>query len=221
MPGEPPVTRDRAEALARVPLPPDMIERLEVYEHLLRRWQRIDNLVAPASLDHIWLRHFADSAQILDLMPQALRWVDLGSGAGFPGLVVAILLSGRPGAEVHLIESNRRKCAFLRDVSRETSSAGIIHSGRAETIAPTLTGIEVVTARALAPLAKLIAYADPLLKKGASGLFLKGQNVSNELTELPPLDNFNVTLAASKTDPSGRIVVITPTDMPISDGRSR
>ena len=155
---------------------PGIVERLTIYEQLLRKWQAVENLVAPTSLDHLWRRHFADLAQVLDMVPDASHWVDLGSGAGFPGMVLAILLAERADSSVHLIESNHRKCAFLREVSRETSARAIVHHGRIETILPTLAGIEAVTARALAPLRVLLDYADPLLKTGAIGVFLKGQN---------------------------------------------
>lgn len=201
---------DVTVALQLVDLSPQMIERLAIYEQLLRKWQRIENLVAPASLDHIWTRHFADSAQLLDIVPEASRWADLGSGAGFPGMVLAILLADRPESEVHLIESNYRKCAFLREVSRETSVRAIVHHGRIETIVPALAGIEAVTARALAPLQILMDYADPLLKKGAIGVFLKGQNVEAELTALRRSDNLKLSLVASKTDRTGRLVVVRP-----------
>jgi 16S rRNA (guanine527-N7)-methyltransferase len=208
---------DRAIALELMRLSPKAVERLIVYEALLRKWQTIDNLVAPASLDRIWTRHFADSAQLLDLLPIARRWADLGSGAGFPGLVLAILLADKPDATVHLVESNQRKCAFLREVSRETSARAVIHAGRIENIVPQLDDIQAITARALAPLGMLATYAEPLLKKGAVGLFLKGQSVADELTELSRSDTFNVTLTASKTDRSGRIVIVRPKPPSFSD----
>jgi 16S rRNA (guanine527-N7)-methyltransferase len=202
--------RDQANALGLMNVTAGIVERLIIYERLLRKWQAIENLVAPASLDHVWRRHFADSAQILDIVPEASHWVDLGSGAGFPGMVLAILLAERAGSSVHLIESNHRKCAFLREVSRETSASAIIHHGRIEAIVPTLAGIEAVTARALAPLPVLLDYADPLLKTGAIGVFLKGQTVEAELTGLRRSDNLRLSLVTSKTDRAGRLVVVRP-----------
>lgn len=202
--------RDMADALRLMDAPPRIIERLTIYAELLRKWQTVENLVAPASLDHVWTRHFADSAQILDIVPQASHWADLGSGAGFPGMVLAIFLADRAGSVVHLIESNHRKCAFLRQVSRETSAPAIIHHGRIETIVPALDQIEVVTARALAPLQILLDYAGPLLKKGAIGVFLKGQTVEAELTNLRGSDTLKLSLVTSKTDRSGHIVVVQP-----------
>jgi 16S rRNA (guanine527-N7)-methyltransferase len=202
--------RDKAHALELMNLPPRIVERLEIYERLLIKWQAVENLVASGSLDHVWTRHFADSAQILGVVPLAARWVDLGSGAGFPGMVLAILLSDRADAAVHLIESHYRKCAFLRDVSRETSAGAIIHHGRIETIAPRLDNIEAVTARALAPLRILLDYAEPLLKTGAIGVFLKGQNVEAELTALRRSDNLKLSLKPSMTDRTGQLVVVQP-----------
>ena len=210
-------TGDKVRGLKLMRLSAVAAERLEIYADLLRKWQTIENLVGPRSLDVLWTRHFADSAQLLDIMPEAGGWADLGSGAGFPGLVLAILLADRPGAIVHLVESSQRKCAFLREVSRETSAKAIIHCGRIETVVPTLDKVEAVTARGLAPLAILLTHAEPLLKKGGVGIFPKGRSVEAELTGLPCSDNFAVTLTASKTDPLGRIVVVRPATVPLPD----
>jgi 16S rRNA (guanine527-N7)-methyltransferase len=199
-----------ADALRLMNLAPRIVERLTIYERLLRKWQTVENLVAPASLNHVWMRHFADSAQVLDIVPAASHWVDLGSGAGFPGMVLAILLADRADSAVHLIESNHRKCAFLREVSRETSAKAIVHHGRIETIVPTLEPIDAITARALAPLQVLLDYAEPLLKKGAIGVFLKGQSVEAELTKLRRSDNLKLSFVSSKTDRTGRVVVVRP-----------
>ena len=114
---------DRAAALALFPLPPETERRLAIYADLLAKWQKTINLVAASTLPHLWMRHFADSLQVQAAAPAAGCWVDLGSGAGFPGLVTAIRLAEEPGATVHLIESDQRKCAFLREVSRETGAA--------------------------------------------------------------------------------------------------
>lgn len=200
--------RDMADALRLMHITPVIVERLTVYEHLLRKWQAVENLVAAATLNHVWTRHFADSAQVLDMVPQASIWADLGSGAGFPGMVLAILLAERPGATVHLVESNHRKCAFLREVSRETSAVAQVHHGRIETIVPTLGGIEAVTARAVAPLRILVDYATPLLRTGAIGVFLKGQNVEAELTGLRPSDSLKLSFMSSRTDGSGKLVIV-------------
>jgi len=155
----------------------ETLAALQVYEDLLRRWQRVKNLVAPDSLTNIWHRHFADSAQLLALAPDARVWLDLGTGAGFPGLVLAIMLESDSAAKVHLVEANGRKCAFLRDVARRTGAGVEIHNSRIESLGNerTLAGIDVVTARALAPLDRLMEYVGPYLLAGATGLFLKGR----------------------------------------------
>lgn len=166
---------DRRTALSLVPVSRETEERLAAYVDLLRRWQRIKNLVGPSTLDRVWTRHVADSAQLVGLAPDARRWVDLGSGAGFPGLVVAVLLVGRAGARVDLIESNARKCAFLREAVRVTGAPAHVHPGRIEAVLPCVPQpVEIVTSRALAPLPNLLALSKPLLDDGATGLFLTG-----------------------------------------------
>jgi 16S rRNA (guanine527-N7)-methyltransferase len=237
----------------------ETLARFATYEALLRQWQKAVNLVAPSTLDAVWHRHFADSAQLVALAPTARTWVDLGSGAGFPGLVVAILLADRApqlvvpaplvwegqggghgpassvvgpltptpdpspqgGGElprrtprVTLIESNARKCAFLREVVRQTgisdSVAVDILSIRIETAATqdSLAAPDVVSARALAPLDKLLALAAPLFASSTVGLFLKGRDVAAELKAAESLWNFNAELVPSRTEPEGRIVVV-------------
>lgn len=182
---------------------------LEIYEKLLRRWQATINLIASSTLDDIWMRHFADSAQALAAAPDVRRWADMGSGAGFPGLITALLLKPDPGAIVHLIESDQRKAAFLRTVSRETQAPVQI---RAERIESALTGladqIEGVSARALAPLDRLLQLAREPLEKGAIGVFLKGEDWRDELTAAERLDSFNCESAESRTRRGARIVVV-------------
>ena len=139
---------------------------------------------------------------------EARRWLDLGSGAGFPGLVIAAALADSPGAEVHLVESNGRKCAFLRHAARLMGAPARIHEGRIEAVLPDFAGkgVEVVTARALAPLAQLVAWAEPLLKSGSVGLFPKGREVQSELTDATKSWRLDADLIPSRTDPQGRIV---------------
>src|SRR5918997_4080600 len=127
-------------------------EKLELMERELRRWQAIKNLVGPTTLDQIWDRHIVDSLQLLDLAPDAQTWLDLGSGAGFPGLVLAIAGAER-GLTVHLVESNARKCAFLRHIVRLAVAPATIHEARLEAVIPGFVGgADVVSARALAGL---------------------------------------------------------------------
>jgi 16S rRNA (guanine527-N7)-methyltransferase len=200
---------DRTRALARVPVSRETERLFDQLIGLLVRWQRVKNLVGPATLASVWTRHLADSAQLPALVPHALRWVDLGSGAGFPGLVIAILLRDREGAQVHCVEANSRKCAFLREVARTLSLPVMVHDGRIEDVLPTLAGpVDVVTARALAPLADLLSLTSGLLTTGTLGLFPKGQDVGDELTQASKCWTFEASTVASKTDPKARIVLV-------------
>lgn len=203
---------DRSRALQSLAVSRETIERLEIYEALLLKWQKIKNLVAPSTLDHIWSRHFADSAQLLELAPDARKWVDLGSGGGFPGLVVAIQLAGRAGAEVHLVESDNRKCAFLREVARAVEAPAIVHHMRIEACYEEVGKVDVVSARALAPLRILLDLSTPFIENGAKCLFLKGQDVDAELTATTTYSRVKIQLIDSKTDQSGRIVVVQPSE---------
>ena len=204
----------------------ETLDRLAIYEKLLRQWQKKAlNLVAPSTLDDVWNRHFADSAQIVRLAPEASTWVDLGSGAGFPGLVVALMLADR-GADfegrVTMIESDTRKDAFLREVARQTGlSPGIspaaprgmtvdILSARIETAATqaNLAAPNVVSARALAPLDRLLSLAAPLWADHTIGVFLKGRDAAQELEAAGKAWNFTAELVPSMTEAAGRIVII-------------
>ena len=179
---------------------------MALYADLLARWQRIKNLVSPATLGEVWTRHFADSAQIQPLMPEALRWVDIGSGAGFPGLVVAILLADRPGAHVDLVEANARKCAFLREVARACGAPATVHNARIADALPGLRSAEVLTARALAPLPDLLEMGKVLIDGGATAIFLKSRAEVDNDPGLGP--DREIGLLPSVTSPDGRIVVV-------------
>lgn len=179
----------------------ETLARLKVYLGLLERWQKRINLVGNRSLADPWRRHFLDSAQLFPLLPKDTRsLVDLGSGAGFPGLVLGVL--GVP--EVHLVESDGRKCAFLREVARETGVSATIHIGRIEDLSP--WPADVVTARALAPLDSLLSLALPFLDLGAAGLFLKGKSVFEELTEAKKSWKMAIKQFPSQSDPDGVIL---------------
>ena len=182
-------------------------ERLSIYEAVLRTWQTKINLVANSTIKDVWARHFADSLQILRFRSDAKSCVDMGSGAGFPGLVIAIHLCSEPEALVHLIESDGKKCAFLREVIRETGARAIVHNKRIESIVGDLSA-DLVVARALAPISKLLDLANPLLMKGAMGIFLKGQEVAAELTAVRASSNLNIQIRPSLTDTSGHIVLV-------------
>ncbi|MFL6822561.1 MAG: 16S rRNA (guanine(527)-N(7))-methyltransferase RsmG [Xanthobacteraceae bacterium] len=206
---------DRAHALKLTPVSRETLERLDRFVGLLLTWQRTTHLIAPSTVLHLWTRHIADSLQLVDMAPDAHVWVDLGAGAGFPGLVIACALAGRPGVRVHLIESNRKKAAFLREAQRVTAVPAAVHAMRIEEFAASFEGpADVVTARAVAPLKSLLDKCFPLLgKSGAMGLFPKGQNAELELRDVreSPMMRawtMNATLLPSRTDPAGRIVLI-------------
>lgn len=184
----------------------ETVERLEVFEALLQKWQKIKNLVGPSTLNVLWRRHFADSLQLLEHAGNARTWADLGTGAGFPGLVIAIALTEIPNAQILLVESDHRKCAFLREVTRETGAPAVIIHDRIENAVAELGAVEIVTARALAPLPKLLEYAAPLLKSGATGLFLKGQDIAFELTQAAIFSRLELEFLPSRTDALARIV---------------
>ena len=159
----------------------------------------------------IWHRHFADSLQLRKLKPNARRWLDLGTGAGFPGLVLAIDLVDDLTSNVCLVESNGKKCAFLREVIRETGAKATVIDSRIEAAMPKLIDqrFEIVTARALASLTTLIGFTDEMLKTGTTALFLKGQDVERELTEAAKCWILHYQLHCSETQPEARIVEIT------------
>jgi len=190
-------------------LPEETLQRYKIYADLLEKWQRTVNLVGKTTLDDIWVRHFADSLQVSQAVPEARRWLDLGSGAGFPGLVTAITFAGEPGARVHLIEADHRKCAFLQTVARETAAPAIIHCGRIETILPALLEpIDAISARALAPLENLILYAEKYIEKGATGVFSKGKQVEAELTLSLTAGKYFITTIESQTCSTARLVQV-------------
>ncbi|HVY57630.1 MAG TPA: 16S rRNA (guanine(527)-N(7))-methyltransferase RsmG [Xanthobacteraceae bacterium] len=203
------LSADRARALALTPVSRETAERLDRLVDLLRLWQKTTNLVAPSTLAHLWTRHVADSLQLLALAPDARVWVDLGSGGGFPGLPLACALAERPGSEVHLVESNQKKIAFLREAVRITGVPAIVHGERIEDFVRDFRSrADVVTARALAPLATLLYYVEPLLGPGTIGLLPKGQDVEAEIDTASKSWALRAELVPSRTDPHGRIVVV-------------
>lgn len=198
----------------------ETMDRLLAYEALLRKWQKSINLVSAASLPELWRRHMLDSAQLLPLAPErALRWIDLGSGGGFPGLVIAILLRERPGFHMHLVESDQRKCVFLREAARIAEAPVTVHTVRIETFAKEEEPADVVSARALAPLDRLFGWAAPLFGPDTIGLFLKGQGVQDELTLARESWIFDAELSPSQSDPQGSVLKVRGLHGP--DGKSR
>ena len=188
----------------------ETIARLQIYEAILKHWQRGTNLVAPKTLEHIWHRHFADSAQLLTHAPDWKTWLDLGAGAGFPGLVIAICAANREDVRVHIVESNARKCAFCQEVVRETGCSVEIHEARIESLGAgdKLIGADIVTARALAPLDRLFELALPFFSAGTMGLFLKGRRAGAEMADAQMRWECEAQLRASATDAQARIVQI-------------
>jgi 16S rRNA (guanine527-N7)-methyltransferase len=202
-----PTPSDKASALALTPVSRETEARLDRYVELLVEWQVKTNLVAPSTLPHLWTRHIADSLQLRALAPTAKVWIDLGSGGGFPGVVLACALADTPGATVHLIERNAKKSAFLREALRITGSPGMVHLSDIEDTVDRIAGpVDCVTARALAPLHQLISFAEPLVTRGAKALFLKGQDVEAELTEATKYWNIKPNLHSSRSGGQGWIV---------------
>lgn len=205
----------------------ETLGRLQVYERLLRTWQKTINLVAPSTLDEVWHRHFADSAQLVPIAAECLgdigqrpvRWMDLGSGGGFPGLVVGILWVERGPMRLTLVDSDQRKAAFLREVVRETGlkahitvdivpgriETGPNHSTNGGATSP--VEADVVSARALAPLPKLLEWAAPYFGP-AVGIFPKGRDAADEVKATEALgQGWSLALRQSLTDAEARIVV--------------
>ncbi|MCP4328310.1 MAG: 16S rRNA (guanine(527)-N(7))-methyltransferase RsmG [Alphaproteobacteria bacterium] len=181
----------------------ETLARLALFADLLSAWQGRINLVAGPSLDDVWRRHMLDSAQILDILPRPTRSVlDIGSGAGFPGLVLAIL--GVP--QVHLVESDGRKAVFLREAARQTAAPVTVHHGRIERLHP--FPVDVVTARACAPLARLLELAAPFLTPPAVGVFPKGRRCEDELTAAREKWNMAVERHPSRTDPAATLLMV-------------
>ena len=203
----PDLTVDRATAFALTPVSRETAERLDRFVAFLLERNRATNLIARSTVPNIWTRHVADSLQLLSLA-EGRTWADLGSGGGFPGLVIACAFAERPGYSVHLIESREKKAAFLREAAELTGAPVIVHTGRVEEIANRLPPTDIVTARALAPLPQLLAYIQPLMQKGAKALLMKGQDVEVELTQASKYWKIQAEFAPSKTNPSGRIMIV-------------
>jgi 16S rRNA (guanine527-N7)-methyltransferase len=193
------------------PVPRETLGRLETHRRLLADWSQRMNLVGPRELEAFWQRHALDSAQLVALAPGAKRWVDLGAGAGFPGLVVAAFLAGRPDVSVHLVESTSKKAAFLRAVAEAAAVPVKVFNQRIEDFGAGEETYDVVTARALAPLSRLIPYAKPILDRGAIGLFHKGADLDAELAAAKNVlgGAYQADVLESLSDPRGRIVRVT------------
>jgi 16S rRNA (guanine527-N7)-methyltransferase len=195
--------------LELTPVSRETEERLAAFVECLLHRQQTLNLIANSTIAHVWTRHVADSLQLLSLAPEASIWADLGSGGGFPGLPLACALAEREGAQVHLVESTQKKCGFLNEAIRVTGAPALVHCQRIGDFARTFDGtLDVVTARALAPMPILLDYVRPFVKTGAKALLLKGQDVDAELTEAAKYWIVQAELVASKTSASSKIAVI-------------
>ena len=197
-----PVT-DAASFAAVSGAAPEQVADVARFLEMLIAGNAVMNLVGPATLPDFWNRHAWDSAQLLKIAPEANTWADLGAGAGFPGLVLAILGKDSEGFHVHLVESMAKRCRFLSEVVRELDLPATVHNARAENLS---LPVDIVTARACAPLSRLLGYARPYLKAGATGLFLKGQDVVAELEDASKSWDFQADIVPSMSDERGRIV---------------
>jgi 16S rRNA (guanine527-N7)-methyltransferase len=207
LPALPDLAADRERAPALTPVSRETVALLDRFVELLFATQSHTNLIGPATVAAVWTRHIADSLQLLDLAPAALTWLDIGSGGGFPGLVLACALADRPNAVVHLVESQGKKAAFLRQVVEALALPATVHHRRIEDgaldVAP-----DAVTARAVAPLPRLLDYVAPFVKSGAKALLSKGQDVEAELTEAAKYWKIEAELAPSRTNPASRILIV-------------
>lgn len=184
---------------------PAQMGDLERFITRLTEANAVMNLIGPDTLPDVWNRHIWDSAQLLEHAPGAQSWADLGAGAGFPGIVLAIMLKTQPKSHVWLIDSLGKRCRFLQEIVDGLSLRATVLNGRAEDNAVT---VEVVTARAVAPMEKLLGYAQPYLQRGATGLFLKGEKAEAEVAEARKVWQFKSNLSISRSDPRGRIVSV-------------
>lgn len=190
------------------PVSRETFEKLKLFDSEFRRWNSSINLVAPSTLSILWSRHILDSAQLRAFAPDARNWLDLGSGGGFPGAVMAILLAENPQSHIDLVESNNKKAAFLRRIISQSGARGHVHAVRIEEAPDRVARPDIVTARALAPLPRLLNLASPWLLAGATGLFHKGRDYLSEVNESRDAWDFDLVQSESKIDPASSILAI-------------
>jgi 16S rRNA (guanine527-N7)-methyltransferase len=192
----------------------ETFERLEIIVAQLEKWQPRINLVSSSTMSQIWQRHIYDSLQLIEVLPSItqkpdVNWIDLGSGGGFPGLVLAAVLASRSGSKMTMVESNAKKCAFLRETSRIAGLPVQVINQRIEDAVPKLTeDYDIVSARALASLQELLSMTAPLIAKGTVGIFPKGQDVDDEIKSASISWNIGYDLIDSQTEPGAKIVVV-------------
>jgi 16S rRNA (guanine527-N7)-methyltransferase len=203
-------TERRLERLRQVagPVSRETFERLLAFEGIIQKWSRKINLVSSSAVDQLWERHILDSAQLVRMKPEALSWLDMGSGAGFPGIVLAVLLADRPGSRVDLIEANTKKVSFLRAALSELGLSGNVHNARIEACQGVIDRPQIVTARALASLNDLLSLAEPWLMRGATGLFHKGRDFRVEVENSAAVWRYRLVQHPSLTEPGSAILEV-------------
>lgn len=201
--------QERQDFLNSYPVSHETIHRLSIYQKLLIEWNEKFNLVAASTLPHIWTRHFSDSAQLMKFIPESAKTIaDMGAGAGFPGLVLAIMAQeNRAPFHLYAIESTGKKADFLQTVVDELKLNVTVRRERIESIRDLKA--DIITARALKALPELLKYAHYLMHKDTICLFLKGKNVAEELTQAGKYWIFKEETYPSRSDDSGRILVLT------------
>lgn len=210
---------DKRAALRLVSMSRETEQRLDAFVDLLLHWQAKTNLVANSTLPELWTRHIADSLQLVGLAASGKVWIDLGSGGGFPAIVIACAMAG--SGHVHLVERNAKKAAFLREALRVTGAPGTVHLADIEDFVDSFSSpADYITARALAPLKVLVDFTAPLIGRGATALFLKGQDIEAELTEAAKYWNIGYTLHPSRTSSNSAVVEITSVSA-VSSGLSQ
>ncbi len=186
----------------------ETMDNLNGFEEIFRKWSAAINLASPSTLDQLWERHIVDSAQLFDMAPNALKWLDLGSGGGFPGIILAILLKQRPGSSIDLVESNGKKAAFLRTAIGQFSTPGTVHAMRIDAAWAKIAPPDIITARALASLSGLFTLAEPWLSRGAVALFQKGRDYRREIEESRDAWSFDLVERESAVDKDSVVLQI-------------
>ncbi len=184
----------------------ETLQKLETFAELVRKWNPKINLVSKSSLDDLWDRHILDSVQVFRLVEQGGNWVDIGSGGGFPGIVIAILNQEEQRFRVRLVESDQRKCAFLRTAIRELGLTATVDNERIENAQ--YLEADILSARALSDLSQLLAYAEMHLKPGGVAIFPKGQNWQQEVEETQHLWSYQFEAVTSKTNSAAAVLMI-------------
>jgi 16S rRNA (guanine527-N7)-methyltransferase len=197
----------RLHALSLVPVSRETTDRFDIFVDRLKHWS-IKNLTSDATSGYVWIRHIADSAQILLFHPRAIRWLDIGSGAGFPGMVLAMQLADVQGAVVHCVESDQRKCSFLREVARATGAPVIVHPARIESLNPLTSGtiVDGITARALAPMPATLDMAKAWLLAGAIGIFPRGRSILKQFDAFPRPIHYEIKTMLSMVETTSSII---------------